>query len=97
MMLVLARLALLLRLRVLELAVVQDTADRRVSVRRDLHKVEVSLTGDIKRLGDRDDAQAFAVFSDKQGFPSPDVLVGAEFSSYPCTLTKDLRPDVITP
>jgi hypothetical protein len=93
MMLVLAGLALLLGLRILILAVVQDAANRRVGVRGDLYKIEVGLTSDIKRLGDRHDAQAFAVFSYEQGFASPNVLVGAEFSSYPSTLTEDLRPN----
>jgi urease beta subunit len=63
MMLVLAGVALLLGLRILVLAVVQNAADRRVDVGGDLHKIEVGLAGDIKRLGDRHDAQAFATSS----------------------------------
>jgi hypothetical protein len=53
MMLVLVGVALLLGLRVLVLAVVQDAANRRVGVRGDLYEIEVGLTGDIKRLGNR--------------------------------------------
>jgi hypothetical protein len=63
MMLVLAGIAFLLGLRVLVLAVVQNAADRRVDVGGNLDKIEVGLAGDLKRLGDRYDAQAFAVFS----------------------------------
>ncbi len=84
--LVLARFALSPGLFVLELAVVQDAANRGPHVGRDLHEVGVLLAGDFERTGHRHDAQFFAVRSDYEYFWDPDSLIDTEFANYACNL-----------
>jgi hypothetical protein len=84
--LVLARFALSPGLFVLELAVVQDAADRRPDVRSDLHEVRVLLAGNFERTGHRQDAQLFAVRSDYEYFWGPNGLIDTEFANYACNL-----------
>jgi hypothetical protein len=73
-----ARLALPLRLLILELPVVHDLADGGIGVRRDLHEILAGLLSQRQRLGDRDDAQLFV--SANQANPRRvDALIDAQF------------------
>jgi len=64
-----------LRFLVLELAVVEDLADGRVGVRRNLDEVEIELAGDVECLGQRLDAELRAVWSDESDFAGSDAVV----------------------
>ena len=80
--LVLAGLAFLLRLLVLELAVVEQPADRRYRCRRDLYEVEVGFTCQLQGLSRGHDTQTLASPVDEQDFTSSDAVVDSEFSGY---------------
>ena len=65
----------LLRVLVLELAIVHKTADRRLSLRGYLDQIEVCLLGEIKRLLRTDDANLFTAWPNQANFRNPDSLV----------------------
>jgi hypothetical protein len=75
---VLVRLALLLRLLVLELAVVEDAADGRVGVRRDLDEVQALFAGHLERLLDGDDTEFLTLVVDDEDFPDTNPFVDAK-------------------
>jgi len=70
-------LTLLLRLLVLEAAIVEQLADRWDSVRRDLDQIEIALACHLQGLSDRDDAELRPIFVDEPNFRNPDGTVGA--------------------
>jgi len=74
----LARFSFFLGLLVLELAIVEQAAYRRVGVRRDLDEVKVVLSRHFERLKNRDNPDALSVCSDQQDFPGPDALVNSK-------------------
>ena len=73
--LLLARLARLTLLLVLELAVVHDAADRRPGKRRDLHEVQPLLFRDLHRPFDRQNSDLLAVRRDHADGADPDLPV----------------------
>ena len=75
--LVLARLLGLLLLLVLVLRVVEQAADRRARVRRDLDQVEIGLAGDPAGLVGVDDPDLLAVGADQADLRNADALVDA--------------------
>jgi hypothetical protein len=77
-----ARFPFLLCLVVLELAVVEQAADRGHGVRRDLYEVQIGFAGHFEGLRKRDDSQPVALVIDDKDFSGPDALVDSEFSSY---------------
>ena len=79
--LVLARLARLLRRLVLELAVIHDLADRWSGVRRNFDKVEIGIRGDAKGIFDTHDAYLFPSWTDQTDFRYADALVDAGLSA----------------
>src|SRR5271169_6475297 len=79
--LVLARLARLLRRLILELAVIHDLADRWSGLRRNLDKVEIGIRGDAKGIFDTHDAYLFPSWTDQTDFRYADALVDAGLSA----------------
>src|SRR5271155_716219 len=79
--LVLARLARLLRRLILELAVIHDLADRWSGVRRNFDKVEIGIRGDAKGIFDTHDAYLFPSWTDQTDFRYADALVDAGLSA----------------
>src|SRR6204780_2122009 len=79
--LVLARLARLLRRLILELAVVHDLADRWSGVRRNFDKVEIGVRGDAKGIFDTPNAYLFPSRADQTDFRYADALVDAGLSA----------------
>jgi hypothetical protein len=73
----LAGLGLLLLLLEPVLAVIQDLADRRRGVGRDLNQVEPDLLGLGQRVCDRESAEVRTVGADQVNLFDADVLVGA--------------------
>src|SRR5262249_27147442 len=61
------------------LAVVQDAADGRVGLRRDLDQIQPGLDRESQRLLGRHDAQLPAVGADHPDFPAPDLTVDPQF------------------
>src|SRR5438067_2169079 len=70
-------LTLRLRLRVFERAVIEQLADRRDGIRRDLDQIEITLACHLQRLRDRDDTELRPIFVDEPNFRNPDGTVGA--------------------
>jgi hypothetical protein len=60
-----------------EFAVVQDLADRRHGVRRNLDQIETGLLRLGQRLGDRDGSEVGTVRADQMNLADADVFVGA--------------------
>ena len=73
--LVLTSLLCLDGLVVLELAVVHDAADRRISLRGDLYQVVAFALCDAQSLRSRVDAQLGSVVADQATFLGPDLVV----------------------
>src|SRR5215470_14949379 len=65
-------------LRVLVLAVVHDTADRRRRVRRHLHQIELLLARGLEGRRDGQDAELRAVGADDADFPDADAFVDTD-------------------
>jgi hypothetical protein len=72
-------LLLLLALLVLELAVVEDPANRGLSVRRNLDQVELRLIGHATGVLGQDDAHLLPLFVDQPDLGDADPVVDAEF------------------
>src|SRR5204863_5329174 len=64
-----------LRRLVSPLAVIKDLADRRVGLRSHLDQIEIEVTGDVERLGQRLDAELLTVRVDEADFTGPDAIV----------------------
>ncbi len=79
--LVLARLARLLRRLVFELAVVHDLADRWSGIRGNFDKVEIGVRGDAKGVFDTHDAYLLASWSDQADFRYADAFVNTGLSA----------------
>jgi len=79
--LVLARLARLLRRLVLELAVVHDLADRRLGVGRYFDKVEIGIRGDAECIFDAHNAYLFTARPNKSDFGYANALVDTGLSA----------------
>jgi hypothetical protein len=79
--LVLTRLALLLRRLVFELAVVHDLADRRFGVRGNFDKVEIGIRGDAKGVFDTHNAYLLPSRTDQSDFRYADAFVDAGLSA----------------
>jgi hypothetical protein len=62
---------------VLEFAVVHQTADRRLGVRRDFHQIHVVLLGKTERVGNLDDAELFSVQTYQAHLGDADFTVDA--------------------
>jgi hypothetical protein len=75
--LALAGLGRLLLLLILELAVIEQLADRRCGIGGDLDKIEPGLLGQDDRLRDRDGAFVASVLVDQVYFASANLLVDA--------------------
>ncbi len=75
--LTLARLGLLLLFLEPELAVVEDLADRRIGVRRDLDQVQPDFLGGLQSRGGGHDALLLSVLIDQQDAQRADVFVHA--------------------
>jgi hypothetical protein len=73
--LVLARLGGLLLLLILELAIVQDLADRRLRIRRDLDQVEAGGSGALNGVEPADNTDILAVRVDQSDFAGSDRVV----------------------
>lgn len=80
--LVLARLAVLFFLLVLESAVVKETAHWRDGRRRHLYQVEAALPCYLERLERGQDAQLLAVVADQTNLADADLLVYPQVSTY---------------
>lgn len=70
-------LALLLRLLILEAAVVKELADRRHRVRRDLDQIEITLPRHLQGLGGRHDAKLLSVLVDEADFRDSNGAIDA--------------------
>jgi hypothetical protein len=79
---VLVRLPFLLRLLVLELAVIKDAADGWVGVRRHLDEVEATLARHLECLVYGSYAEFVALIVDDENFPDANAFVDAEISGY---------------
>jgi hypothetical protein len=79
--LVLARLARLLRRLVFVLAVVHDLADWRSGVRGNFDKVEIGVRGDAECIFDAHDTYLLSSRSDQSDFRYADALVDADLSA----------------
>ena len=79
--LVLARLARLLRRLILELAVVHDLADRWSGVWRNFDKVEIGIRGDAEGIFDTHDAYLLPSWADQTDFRYADAFVDAGLSA----------------
>jgi len=60
---------------VAEFAEVHDLADRRAFGRGNLDQVEIGLSGQLKCLACRDDAQLFPLHADQANGADPDLLI----------------------
>ena len=76
--LVATRLASLLGVLVLELAVVHELADRRSRGRRHLDEIEVGLLRESQGVVDADDADGLAVRANEPNFGHPNPVVDAQ-------------------
>jgi len=86
------RFTFLLRLLVLELAVVEDAADGRVRVGRDLDQIEALFAGLCERLLNGDYAEFLPLVVDDEDFADPNPFVDAEiFSCYRAPLARVVR------
>ena len=79
--LVLARLARLLRRLVFELAVVHDLANRGFGIRGYFDKVEIGIRGDAESVFDAHNAYLLAAWSDQTDFRYANALVDAGLSA----------------
>ncbi len=70
-----ARLTLALGLLVNKLTVIEQPADGRVGIGRDLDQVEVTLAGETECLARRENAQLLTRLVDQPDFPSADFFV----------------------
>ena len=75
--LLLAGLVLLLLGLVFELAEIEDLADRRIGIGRDLDQIEAGLGGHVERFARGDDPDHLAVFLDKSDARHGDLGVDA--------------------
>ena len=75
--LLLARFALLFLRFVFHLAVVEDLADRRIDVSRDLDKIQACVGCFADRIPYRDDAELIAILVDEANLCRLDILVDA--------------------
>jgi hypothetical protein len=74
-----AVLLLALRRLVLPLAVVEDLADRRVGLRRDLDEIEIVLSCQLERLREGLDPELVPLGIDEPDLSGPDALVDPRF------------------
>jgi len=79
--LILARLAILLLLLVLEAPVVEHAAHRWYGVWRDLHEVEPPISRSLQRLKGRQNAKLLAILPDESYFANANLLVDAQVSA----------------
>src|SRR5690606_5047030 len=79
--LLLARLAVPLRLLVLEAAEIHQPADGRLGLRGDFHQVEIGFLSHAQGLPDRHDTQLLAVGADHADFPRADLVVDTPFAA----------------
>ncbi len=73
----LSRLAFLLLLVELVFAKVEQAADRRHGIGRDLNQVQTAVEGQPERLLDREDAELVALFVDDPHLADPNLLINA--------------------
>ena len=77
---------------VLELAVVEDAADRWIGVWRDLDEIEALFAGLCERLLNGDYAELLPLVVDDEDFADPNPFVDAEiFSCYRAPLARVFR------
>ena len=73
--LVLARLALFLCLLVAELAIIENTADRRDGIRRDLYQIQTPLLGDLQGCLRSQNSKLLVLIVDNTNFASANSVV----------------------
>jgi hypothetical protein len=76
--LVLAGLALLLRLLILEAAIVEQPTDGRDAVGGDFDEIQIQLAGSLERLEGRENPQLLAVCTNQPNLTSANALVDAK-------------------
>ena len=76
--LVLARLALLLALLITELAVIEQSANRRHGVWRNFYQIKPAILGELLRIAHGDDPDLRAVFVDEPYFTGANTIINAE-------------------
>jgi hypothetical protein len=80
--LILACFRLLLLLLVLVLAVIQDFADRRLRIGRDLDKIETGVGCSLHGIQFADDSDVLSSFVDQSHFTGPDLVVDLRASRF---------------
>ena len=68
-------LTILLRPLINELSKVHHTADGRIGIRRNLHKVQLGIAGNLQGLADRHNTNVAAIRPDQSDFRNPDALI----------------------
>lgn len=76
-------LALLLRLLILEAAIIKELTDGRYRVRRDLNKVEITLPGHLHRLNGWDNTKLRPIFIDESNFRNSYGAINARAGRWP--------------